>query len=83
VDLIFLLTFRVARDPRFDRLPCSRKPVIFLVRCIIPDVRHIAIDGGTYADDCLVNRVTVNKCYVVATVSFSRPFVHRLIIASI
>jgi glycine cleavage system aminomethyltransferase T len=26
-------------------------------------------DQGTYADDCLVNRVTVNKCYVVATVS--------------
>lgn len=28
-------------------------------------------DQGTYADDCLVNRVTVNKCYVVATVSTS------------
>ncbi|WVR07486.1 hypothetical protein IAU60_004528 [Kwoniella sp. DSM 27419] len=23
--------------------------------------------GGTYADDCLVNRVTVHKCYIVAT----------------
>jgi rRNA-processing protein FCF1 len=29
-------------------------------------------DQGTYADDCLVNRVTVNKCYVVATVSTLR-----------
>ncbi len=27
-------------------------------------------DSGTYADDCLVQRVTVNKCYIVATVSF-------------
>lgn len=32
------LTFRVARDPRFERLPCSH--------------------AGTYADDCIVNRVT-------------------------
>ncbi|KAL7423853.1 Oxysterol-binding protein OBPa [Cryptotrichosporon argae] len=23
--------------------------------------------GGTYADDCLVHRVTVHKCYIVAT----------------
>ena len=29
---------RIARDPRFERLPCMHK--------------------GTYADDCLVNRVT-------------------------
>jgi hypothetical protein len=28
-----------------------------------------SVDTGTYADDCLVNRVTVNKCYIVATVS--------------
>lgn len=26
-------------------------------------------DGGTYADDCLVQRVQVHKCYIVATVS--------------
>jgi hypothetical protein len=38
---------RVARDPRFERLPCSHQ--------------------GTYADDCLVHRVTANKCYIVAT----------------
>lgn len=25
-------------------------------------------DSGTYADDCMVNRVTVHKCYIVATV---------------
>lgn len=25
-------------------------------------------DSGTYADDCLVQRVTVSKCYIVATV---------------
>ncbi|KTF83564.1 hypothetical protein cypCar_00021958 [Cyprinus carpio] len=38
----------IAKDPRFDRLPCSHK--------------------GTYADDCLVQRVTQHKCYIVATV---------------
>ena len=39
--------YRVARDPRFERLPCSHK--------------------GTYADDCIVNRVMQHKCYIVAT----------------
>lgn len=38
---------RIARDPRFERLPCSHK--------------------GTYADDCLVQRVMQHKCYIVAT----------------
>ena len=38
---------RVARDPRFERLPCSHT--------------------GTYADDCLVQRVTAHRCYIVAT----------------
>ncbi|KAH6574398.1 hypothetical protein BASA60_005568 [Batrachochytrium salamandrivorans] len=37
----------VARDPRFERLPCSHK--------------------GTYADDCIVNRIMQHKCYIVAT----------------
>lgn len=72
---------RVARDPRFDRLPCSRKPcpIIHSLRLedetddfdFEPCDRHpgTRLDQGTYADDCLVNRVTVNKCYVVATVS--------------
>jgi U3 small nucleolar RNA-associated protein 24 len=39
--------FSVARDPRFERLPCSHT--------------------GTYADDCLVQRVTANRCFIVAT----------------
>ena len=43
----YRIALRVARDPRFERLPCSH--------------------GGTYADDCLVQRVTANKCYIVAT----------------
>ncbi|KAG8681787.1 hypothetical protein FRC08_015399 [Ceratobasidium sp. 394] len=43
----YRIALRVARDPRFERLPCSH--------------------GGTYADDCLVHRVTANKCYIVAT----------------
>ncbi|KLO17633.1 Fcf1-domain-containing protein [Schizopora paradoxa] len=43
----YRLALRVARDPRFERLPCSH--------------------SGTYADDCLVQRVTTSRCYIVAT----------------
>lgn len=39
---------RIAKDPRFERLPCTHK--------------------GTYADDCLAQRVIQHKCYIVATV---------------
>ncbi|KAG6434294.1 hypothetical protein SASPL_105918 [Salvia splendens] len=42
-----MLCFEIAKDPRFERLPCIHK--------------------GTYADDCLVDRVTQHKCYIVAT----------------
>lgn len=41
------MALRVARDPRFERLPCSHK--------------------GTYADDCIVDRVSTHKCFMVAT----------------
>lgn len=34
----YRLALRLAKDPRFERLPCIHK--------------------GTYADDCIVNRVT-------------------------
>eukprot|EP00743_Colponemidia_sp_Colp-15_P003404 GILK01003678.1.p1 GENE.GILK01003678.1~~GILK01003678.1.p1 ORF type:complete len:204 (-),score=27.79 GILK01003678.1:205-792(-) len=43
----YRLALRLAKDPRFERLPCSH--------------------SGTYADDCLVQRVTQHKCYMVAT----------------
>ncbi|KAF8342680.1 Fcf1-domain-containing protein [Cantharellus anzutake] len=43
----FRLSLRVARDPRFERLPCSHK--------------------GTYADDCLIQRVAAHRCFIVAT----------------
>ncbi|KAH9309490.1 hypothetical protein KI387_037401, partial [Taxus chinensis] len=43
----YRVALRIAKDPRFDRLPCTHK--------------------GTYADDCLVERVTQHKCYIVAT----------------
>jgi len=43
----YRLALRIARDPRFERLPCSH--------------------AGTYADDCLVQRVTANRCFIVAT----------------
>lgn len=38
---------RLAKDPRFERLPCTHK--------------------GTYADDCIVQRVQQHRCYIVAT----------------
>eukprot|EP00794_Sanderia_malayensis_P020436 gene20436-22451_t len=43
----FRLALKIAKDPRFERLPCMHK--------------------GIYADDCIVNRVTQHKCYIVAT----------------
>ncbi|XP_077524191.1 FCF1 rRNA-processing protein Bka [Amblyomma americanum] len=43
----YRVALRIAKDPRFVRLPCLHK--------------------GIYADDCLVQRVTQHKCYIVAT----------------
>ncbi|KAL1826675.1 hypothetical protein ACET3Z_005087 [Daucus carota] len=43
----YQVALRIAKDPQFERLPCTHK--------------------GTYADDCLVERVTQHKCYMVAT----------------
>jgi U3 small nucleolar RNA-associated protein 24 len=43
----YRVALRIAKDPRFERLPCVLK--------------------GTYADDCLVDRVTQHKCFIVAT----------------
>ena len=43
----FRVALRLAKDPRFERLPCTHK--------------------GTYADDCLLQRVTQHRCYIVAT----------------
>jgi len=43
----FKVALRIAKDSRFERLPCLHK--------------------GTYADDCITQRVTQHKCYIVAT----------------
>ena len=43
----YRVALRVAKDPRFVRLPCTHP--------------------GTYADDCICERVRQHKCYVVAT----------------
>ncbi|KAJ2481636.1 rRNA-processing protein fcf1 [Coemansia sp. RSA 2131] len=43
----YRMALKVARDPRFERLPCSHK--------------------GTYADDCIVQRIMQHRCYIVAT----------------
>lgn len=43
----YRIALKLARDPRFERLPCMHK--------------------GTYADDCIVQRVTQHRCFIVAT----------------
>eukprot|EP01099_Mayorella_cantabrigiensis_P006331 TRINITY_DN523_c0_g2_i2.p1 TRINITY_DN523_c0_g2~~TRINITY_DN523_c0_g2_i2.p1 ORF type:complete len:218 (-),score=45.78 TRINITY_DN523_c0_g2_i2:181-834(-) len=43
----FRVALRIAKDPRFERLPCTHK--------------------GTYADDCIVQRVNNHKIWIVAT----------------
>ena len=43
----YRVALRVAKDPRFVRLPCTHP--------------------GTYADDCICERVRQHKCYIVAT----------------
>lgn len=43
----YRVALKIAKDPRFQRLPCTHK--------------------GHYADDCLVDRVTRHRCYLVAT----------------
>ncbi|XP_069886115.1 rRNA-processing protein FCF1 homolog isoform X3 [Dipodomys merriami] len=46
----YRVALRIAKDPRFERLPCTHK--------------------GTYADDCLVQRVT-QECCPLSTMFFS------------
>ena len=43
----YRIALRIAKDARFERLPCMHK--------------------GTYADDCIIQRITQHKCYMVAT----------------
>ena len=43
----YRVALRIAKDARFERLPCMHK--------------------GTYADDCILNRVKQHKCYIIAT----------------
>ena len=43
----YRIALRIAKDPRFERLPCMHQ--------------------GSYADDCIVQRITQHKCYIVAT----------------
>jgi hypothetical protein len=71
---------RIARDPRFERLPCSRSSVSLLAFIDMSGDVELTFflilavtDQGNYADDCLVHRVTISKCYIVATVRLSLP----------
>lgn len=43
----YKLALKVAKDERWERLPCMHK--------------------GTYADDCIVDRVTAHRCFIVGT----------------
>ncbi|WPH03632.1 rrna-processing protein fcf1 like protein [Acrodontium crateriforme] len=43
----YRIALQIARDERWDRLPCDHK--------------------GTYADDCIVDRVVKSRVYLVAT----------------
>ncbi|KAL1302249.1 hypothetical protein AAFC00_002671 [Neodothiora populina] len=43
----YRIALRIARDERWERLPCDHK--------------------GTYADDCIVDRVLKHRVYIVAT----------------
>mmetsp|Transcript_11507 Transcript_11507/g.20405 ORF Transcript_11507/g.20405 Transcript_11507/m.20405 type:complete len:193 (-) Transcript_11507:532-1110(-) len=43
----YRVALKVAKDPRFERIPCSHK--------------------GTYADDCICQRIATHRCYIVAT----------------
>lgn len=43
----YRVALRIAKDPRFERLPCQHR--------------------GTYADDCICERVKQHRCYIVAT----------------
>ncbi|KAK8216704.1 rRNA-processing protein fcf1 [Zalaria obscura] len=43
----YRIALRIARDERWERLPCDHK--------------------GTYADDCIVDRVMKHRVYIVAT----------------
>ena len=62
----YRIALRIAKDPRFERLPC--------------------LHSGTYADDCLVQRVTQHKCYMVSPPSLFLSlelwvlFLHRILL---
>ena len=59
----YRIALRIVKDPRFERLPCMHK---VRTKKYWASVFQL-IDQGTYADDCLVNRVTQHKAYIVAT----------------
>lgn len=53
------------------RSPIPLPPlIVFIIIRIITDPRFErlpCLHKGTYADDCIVNRVTQHRCYIVAT----------------
>ena len=61
----YRIALRIVKDPRFERLPCMHKVNDYNDSGIY-DVLHLMLQG-TYADDCLVSRVTQHKAYIVAT----------------
>ena len=59
----YRIALRIVKDPRFERLPCMHK----VTTGINSEIMFCYSLQGTYADDCLVNRVTQHKAYIVAT----------------
>ena len=60
----YRIALRIVKDPRFERLPCMHKVRKYFKYLIYQTCCQYQ---GTYADDCLVNRVTQHKAYIVAT----------------
>ncbi len=56
----YRVALRIARDPRFERLPCTHK-VRFFRSVLISQLRFhtlLLTNGqGTYADDCICERI--------------------------
>ncbi len=72
----YKVALRIARDSRFERLPCQHKgtcvPRLQFARA---KARNLALKLllCSYADDCLVDRVTQHRCFIVATCDKASP----------
>jgi hypothetical protein len=61
----YKVALRIARDARFERLPCQHKGTYGRARQQRRPLRLSSV--YRYADDCLVDRCTQHRCFIVAT----------------